>query len=467
MQANKEKNAPITTVDFEDDYDSDNDSDYGNDDFKKDLGDFDLDEDDDFQDEEDTQDISGPTPTPQKNAFSSEGFSTESFGEGFNGERYTNARKEGFNGEGFYGEGFTTESFVSGPTAKKGRKHKGEPSFRVYVYKVLKQVWPDTGISKKAMNQVCNLVKYGFEVLVEQANRLLRQSGKSTITPRELQSAVRLLIPGELARHAVSQASKAVYKFSSVKSPSGSPSGSNSTPKPSKKVSKSTKAGVHFPVGRVYRMIKKFLNRPRVSPTAPVYLTAVLEYLCAEVLELSGNAAKGQRRNRISPRHVFLAISGDNELHALYEKLVILNGGTSEYMHPVLRRPRDENGKLIKQKKRTSKKTETTTTKKTTAKKTTTKKTKALKSATPSTTTSRSATSSSKKSLTPKSSTTTSRSATSTSSATSSSKKSLTPRSSTPTSSVKKAPKRTTKKPTTKKTTTKKTKKAEGFLGYY
>src|SRR5258708_4381046 len=78
-------------------------------------------------------------------------------------------------------------------------------------------------------------------------------------------------------------------------------------------VSRSQKAGLQFPVGRIARFLKQGRYAERVGAGAPVYLAAVLEYLAAEVLELAGNAAKDNKKTRIVPRHLQLAIKNDEE----------------------------------------------------------------------------------------------------------------------------------------------------------
>eukprot|EP00798_Chlamydomonas_sp_ICE-L_P003909 gene3909-biopygen21639 len=103
-----------------------------------------------------------------------------------------------------------------------------------------------------------------------------------------------------------------------------------------KSVSRSSKAGLQFPVGRVARYLKKGKYADRVGAGAPVYLAAVLEYLCAEVLELAGNAARDNKKTRIVPRHVQLAIRNDEELPKLLGSVTIANGGVLPNIHPVL-----------------------------------------------------------------------------------------------------------------------------------
>ncbi|XP_022600399.1 histone H2B 1/2-like [Seriola dumerili] len=101
-------------------------------------------------------------------------------------------------------------------TGKKKRKTRKE-SYAIYVYKVLKQVHPDTGISSKAMQIMNSFVGDIFERIAGESSRLAQYNKRSTITSREIQTAVRLLLPGELAKHAVSEGTKAVTKYTSSK----------------------------------------------------------------------------------------------------------------------------------------------------------------------------------------------------------------------------------------------------------
>uniref|UniRef100_A0A3P9ML93 Histone H2B n=1 Tax=Oryzias latipes TaxID=8090 RepID=A0A3P9ML93_ORYLA len=103
---------------------------------------------------------------------------------------------------------------TAGKGGKKKRKTRKE-SYAIYVYKVLKQVHPDTGISSKAMSIMNSFVNDIFERIASEASRLAHYNKRSTITSREIQTAVRLLLPGELAKHAVSEGTKAVTKYTS------------------------------------------------------------------------------------------------------------------------------------------------------------------------------------------------------------------------------------------------------------
>ncbi|XP_012508178.1 PREDICTED: late histone H2B.L4-like [Propithecus coquereli] len=101
---------------------------------------------------------------------------------------------------------------------KKSKKRcRRQETYSMYIYKVLKQVHPDIGISAKAMSVMNSLVNDMFERLAGEAARLAQYSSRTTLTSREVQTAVRLLLPGELAKHAVSEGTKAVTKYTSSK----------------------------------------------------------------------------------------------------------------------------------------------------------------------------------------------------------------------------------------------------------
>ena len=95
-------------------------------------------------------------------------------------------------------------------------KKKRTETFSVYIYRVLKQVHPETGISKRSMNIMNSFINDIFEKIALESSKLVRYNKKHTLSSREVQTAVRLLLPGELAKHAVSEGTKAVTKYSSA-----------------------------------------------------------------------------------------------------------------------------------------------------------------------------------------------------------------------------------------------------------
>lgn len=99
--------------------------------------------------------------------------------------------------------------------------------------------------------------------------------------------------------------------------------------------SKSSKAGLQFPVGRMHRHMRSD-RRARIGSESAVYLAAACEYIVAEVLELGGNAAKDFKQKRITPRHLQLAVRNDGELNKLLEMMTIASGGVLPNIHEQL-----------------------------------------------------------------------------------------------------------------------------------
>jgi len=177
--------------------------------------------------------------------------------------------------------------------------------------------------------------------IVEEAANVASLSKRKTITSREIQTAVRLCLPGELSKHAVSEGTKAVTKFYSFNHPVPSPQpsfapGLAGRKKPAARqiraISMTARAGLTFPIAKVSRMIKA-IWKSSVGKGAPVYLAAVMEYMTAEVLELSGNASRDNKRVRIIPRHIMLAVRNDEDLNKFCSTVLIRAGGVLPNIH--------------------------------------------------------------------------------------------------------------------------------------
>ena len=102
------------------------------------------------------------------------------------------------------------------PTAVKAKRRRGVQTFKGYIFKILKQVHPNTRISKKGIQIVNNFVTDTFEQVAMEASKLVRMNKRSTLNSRDVQSAARLVLPGELSKHAVSEGTKAMSKLTNA-----------------------------------------------------------------------------------------------------------------------------------------------------------------------------------------------------------------------------------------------------------
>jgi len=214
----------------------------------------------------------------------------------------------------------------------------GEPevNFSIYIYKVLKQVHPGTGITSEAKAQVNSLLNVVAEAISSKAAFICHKDKKKTLSSRMVQAAVRLVLPGELAKHAVSEGTKAVTKFIT------SEAGGRGRP-----ITQQARAGLWFPPARAERFLRnahctgREYNgglRGAIGSGSPVYLAAVLEYLSAEISELAGNCARDQRRTRITSRCLYIAMQNDYELTDLVKRVEwqVYGGGVLPNVHAAL-----------------------------------------------------------------------------------------------------------------------------------
>lgn len=205
---------------------------------------------------------------------------------------------------------------------------KQSRSFATYVQKVLKQVHPDGGMTQQAMDAIDSVLRYFARRFAEDARRLALDNDTKTISSREIETAVNMMFTPVLAKNAMSEGNRAVSKYSEFESSRNSDKTSDSPEFKVPKTMKQVKAGLVFSVSLVDN---DYLRNQgvNVGQGAPVYLSAVLEYLACELLEISGNVSRNDNRARIKVRDVFLAVQNDKEFSMLFREhnLVLIGTG--------------------------------------------------------------------------------------------------------------------------------------------
>ncbi|XP_058873345.1 histone H2AX-like [Acipenser ruthenus] len=192
------------------------------------------------------------------------------------------------------------------------------------------------------------VLEYLTAEILELAGNAARDNKKTRIIPRHLQLAVRndeelnkLMGGVTIAQGGVLPNIQAVLLPKKTEKPAKktvkmSGRGKTGGKARAKAKTRSSRAGLQFPVGRVHRLLRKGNYAQRVGAGAPVYLAAVLEYLTAEILELAGNAARDNKKTRIIPRHLQLAVRNDEELNKLMGGVTIAQGGVLPNIQAVL-----------------------------------------------------------------------------------------------------------------------------------
>jgi len=180
------------------------------------------------------------------------------------------------------------------------------------IYKVLKQVHPDCAIEQETVQDLETILLVFAYALCRTAVTLMEKG--DTLCPKIISFALNALIPGELYKHALSEGQKAVIKASSAFSVGAA--SRNPT-------SMRFAAALQFPIVPAASILQSVVSEEehKIDPAVYFYVAAILEYLSAELLELSGNAAIDQRRVRITPVHLRFAIFGDEELAGMLEIL--------------------------------------------------------------------------------------------------------------------------------------------------
>jgi len=194
----------------------------------------------------------------------------------------------------------------------------GEPeiNFQRFINVLYKQMHPDMKVNKISRSQLNQLLNLLTSAITEKAVFLNQKNKVKTISARTIQSAIQIILPGELRKQAISNGTMAVVKYIRSKDEE-------------KGVvkSKQARSGLVLSVSRVSKFFKKY--KTRLTSGSSVYLTSVVEYILAEVLAVSANVAKDHGKNVVNSRHLMLGIKGDAELSSLSKSLCfdIVDGG--------------------------------------------------------------------------------------------------------------------------------------------
>ena len=184
-----------------------------------------------------------------------------------------------------------------------------------YVNKVLKQVHPDTGIAASAKSEVENLLNLFHAKLLDNMNLLIAQGSRVTTKSRDVGNAANMVLIGKLGKHLTSRAVAALTRFNASLGPEGQVGNAAAA------------AGLTFPPSRFKKEIRKLSIAKRVGKSTGVYMAALSEALCHELLKLAGNSSRDNKRVRIKIEDLRNAIEADKELSALFRN-VLLPGKT-------------------------------------------------------------------------------------------------------------------------------------------
>lgn len=193
--------------------------------------------------------------------------------------------------------------------ARRVNECNGLPNFNPYIRDVLRSLFTKIGMTSKTRAEVQYLV---HDLVTRISNTARIILSKQTLSVSDINAAVRLVLPAGLANEAVARGNKALESYLT-------------TPK-SRDTTREKRAGVIFRIPRCSRALRHLNNYKRISDKTPVYLAAVLEHVTSRVLRQAGEQATSNKKSRIKPRHLLLAIHGDDDLRTLYHR-VILSGG--------------------------------------------------------------------------------------------------------------------------------------------
>ena len=212
------------------------------------------------------------------------------------------------------------------PEIKSQTKKKKFRYYDSYISKVLKNIECYNGITSNAKQQLNSVLIILSRLFANRAIELTSMSKKRTLSAKEVENSVKTFLEGDLQRHAVKHGNDAVELFGNAD-------------KEEKGVSRQNRAEIVFPPSITDKFLRSFDNSTiMVTQTAPVYLAAILEYLCMEILEQSVNNASSQNRVRLTVKDIELSVRNDNELNKMFTQnnIYFMGGSNVPHINPVL-----------------------------------------------------------------------------------------------------------------------------------
>lgn len=202
------------------------------------------------------------------------------------------------------------------------RNFEDQYSFRPYIHHVIGYAAPGKDITGSALNELNLIVHFIAEQLVNRASQLVLSRHEKTIRSPDIQASVNLVFPEDLAKYAVNEGTKFTARYNA----SSADNIKNELGKRAKPIRRSVKASLLFPVSRVENIMRIHMKNTLLGHLAPIYLTAVLEYIVAEILELAGSIATDKKVKRINNSHLIQAIHNDYELNLLLKDVTLSSG---------------------------------------------------------------------------------------------------------------------------------------------
>lgn len=217
-------------------------------------------------------------------------------------------------------------SKTESPEIKSQTKKKKFRYYDSYISKVLKNIKSDNGITSNAKQQLNSVLIILSKLFANRAIELTNMSKKRTLSVKEVENSVKTFVNGNLQNMAIKNGSEAVALFENAD-------------KEEKGVSRQNRADIVFPPSITEKFLRSFDNSTvMVTQTAPVYLAAILEYLCMEILEQSVNNASSQNRVRLTVKDIELSVRNDSELDRLFveNNIYFMGGSNIPHINPVL-----------------------------------------------------------------------------------------------------------------------------------